>query len=75
MKNINRFTTLYYHYLKRTGLFRFLLRNILNLLGIILLVVLLVFIVEKYIISTKEVFVHIVDNVSGIYVYLLFASV
>lgn len=72
MKNINRFTVLYYQYLKRTGLFRFLLQNILNLLIIIIGVVALVFIVEKYIISTKEVFIHIVDNVSGIYVYLLF---
>lgn len=72
MKNINRFTVLYYQYLKRTGLFRFLVRNIINLFFIILFVVVVVYIVEKYIISTKEVFIHIVDNVSGIYVYLLF---
>lgn len=73
MKNINRFTVLYYQYLKRTGLFRFLFRNIFNLFIIILVLSVVVFIVEKYIISTKEVFIHIVDNVSGIYVYLLFA--
>lgn len=72
MKKINRFTTLYYQYLKRTGLFRFLLQNIIKLASIIAFVVLLVLFVEKYIITTKEVFVHIVDNVSGIYVYLLF---
>ena len=72
MKNINRFTILYYQYLKRTGLFRFLLRNLLNLLIIILVLTALVFFVEKYIISTKEIFVHIVDNVSPIYVYLIF---
>lgn len=73
MKNINRFTVLYYQYLKRTGLFRFLFRNIFNLFIIILVLSVVIFIVEKYIISTKEVFIHIVDNISGIYVYLLFA--
>ncbi|MDP2088920.1 MAG: VTT domain-containing protein [Flavobacteriaceae bacterium] len=72
MKNINRFTVLYYQYLKRTGLFRFLVRNIINLSVIIAVVVALVYFVERYIITTKEVFIHIVDNVSGIYVYLLF---
>lgn len=72
MKKINRFTVLYYQYLKRTGLFRFLVRNLINLFFIIFSVVVVVYIVEKYIISTKEVFIHIVDNVSGIYVYLLF---
>lgn len=72
MKGFNRFTYLYYQYLKRTGLFRFLLRNLLNLLIIILAISALVFLVEKYIISTKEVFVHIVDNVKPIYVYLIF---
>ncbi|MDH3382084.1 MAG: hypothetical protein OEL54_05225 [Flavobacteriaceae bacterium] len=73
MKNINRFTTLYYQYLKRTGLFRFLLRNLFNLFVVILVLSIIVYVVEKYIITTKEVFIHIVDNVSGIYVYLLFA--
>lgn len=73
MKNINRFTTLYYQYLKRTGLFRFLFRNLFNLIVIILVLSIIVYVVEKYIITTKEVFIHIVDNVSGIYVYLLFA--
>ncbi|MDP3352531.1 MAG: VTT domain-containing protein [Flavobacteriaceae bacterium] len=72
MKDLNRFTILYYQYLKRTGLFRFLVRNLINLSFIIFFVVAVVYIVEKYIISTKEVFIHIVDNVSGIYVYLLF---
>lgn len=73
MKNINRFTILYYQYLKRTGLFRFLFRNLINLFLIIVALSVILFIVEKYIISTKEVFVHIVDNVSPVFVYLLFA--
>jgi membrane protein YqaA with SNARE-associated domain len=72
MKKINRFTVLYYQYLKRTGLFKFLLQNIIKLLGIIIAIIAIVQIVEKYIISTKEIFVHIVDNVSNFYVYLLF---
>ncbi|HEX5742280.1 MAG TPA: hypothetical protein VFY09_00095 [Flavobacteriaceae bacterium] len=72
MKKINRFTTLYFQYLKRTGLFRFLIQNIIKLATIIAFVVALVLFVEEYIITTKEVFIHIVDNVSGIYVYLLF---
>ncbi len=72
MKNINRFTILYYQYLKRTGLFSFLLKNLLNLLIIILALTVIVFVVEKYIISTKEIFVHIVDNVNSWYVYIIF---
>lgn len=72
MKRINRFTYLYYQYLKRTGLFRLLLRNILNLFLIVLLIVIIVYFIEHYIVSTKEVFIHIVDNVKPFYVYLIF---
>lgn len=72
MKRINRFTYLYYQYLKRTGLFRLLLRNIVNLFLIVLIISVIVYFIERYIISTKEVFIHIVDNVKPFYVYLLF---
>ncbi|MBS3992324.1 MAG: hypothetical protein KGZ87_01240 [Bacteroidetes bacterium] len=48
------------------------MRNIVNLTLIVIILVVVVYLIERYIISTKEVFIHIVDNVEPLYVYLLF---
>lgn len=63
---------LYYHYLRRTGLFSYLAGHSKKLLMLILIFVSVFFLIEKFIISTKEIFDIIIDNVASEFVFALF---
>lgn len=63
---------MYFHYLRRTGLFQFLGENLLKLGMIIAVFVGSVVLMERYLITLKEIFVLIVDNVEVWAVFLLF---
>jgi len=69
---VNRYSKLYYHYLKRTGLFQFLGENLLKLGGVIAMFVGAVVLMEQYLITLKEIFVLIVENVDVWAVFVLF---
>jgi len=72
LKKLTNTSRLYYHYLRRTGLFSFLAQNLMKL-GIFIAVFLVVgFFISKYVISTKEVFELIVQNTESWAVFLLF---
>ncbi|WP_139958164.1 YqaA family protein [Flavicella sediminum] len=69
---MNRYSKLYYHYLRRTGLFSFLGSN-LTKLGIVIGVFFgLIFLMETYVITLKEIFSFIVTNVDTWAVFLIF---
>lgn len=72
MKKIANSSRLYYHYLRRTGLFSYLSENLLKLLYIIAGFVAVLLLVENYVISMQEIFQLIIDNVSYGYVFLIF---
>ncbi len=69
---MNRYSKLYYHYLRRTGLFRFLGQNMFKLLLILGVLGLSIVIMERYVITIKELFVFIVDTVDTWAVFALF---
>ena len=69
---MNRYSKLYYHYLKRTGLFQFLGSNLLKLLAVILVFAGILFLIENYVITIKEIFSLIVENVDTWMVFVLF---
>ncbi|WP_196890491.1 YqaA family protein [Aureivirga marina] len=69
-----RFLKLYYEYLKRTGLFTFLRKNLKSLLIVVGIVVGIFFIIEKFVITMKEIFQLIVDNVPDTFVYVIFTA-
>lgn len=69
---MNRYSRLYFHYLRRTGLFQFLGENLLKLGMIIAVFVGSVVLMERYLITLKEIFILIVDNVEVWAVFLLF---
>ena len=69
---MNRYSKLYFHYLKRTGLFAFVKSN-LTKLGIVIAVFFgLIFLLERYVITLKEVFEAVVENVDTWAVFLVF---
>ncbi len=72
MKKLTNTSRLYYHYLRRTGLFSFLAQNLMKL-GIFIAVFLVVgFFISKYVITTEEIFKLIVQNTESWAVFLFF---
>jgi len=69
---MQRYLNLYYQYLSRTGLFQFLRKNLFKLAAILALLFLTVFLLEKFVITIKEVFEIIVANVDSWVVFLIF---
>jgi membrane protein DedA with SNARE-associated domain len=69
---MNRYSKLYYHYLRRTGLFQFLGSNLLKLAGVIAVLAIGLFLMERYVITIKEVFEFVVTNVDTWSVFLIF---
>ncbi len=51
-----RILRLYYKYYRRTGLFKFIIKNTLKLIGIILLILMVLFFLERYIIDFDVIF-------------------
>ncbi|WP_152287318.1 YqaA family protein [Flavicella marina] len=69
---MQRYLNLYYQYLNRSGLFQFLGRNLLKL-GLVLAVFFgAMFLLEKFVITLKEVFALIVDTVDAWMVFVIF---
>jgi len=72
LKKLTNTSRLYYHYLRRTGLFSFLAQNLMKL-GIFIAVFLVVgFFISKYVITTEEIFKLIVQNTESWAVFLFF---
>ena len=69
---MQRFLTLYYEYLKRTGLFKFLKKNLIKLSIFLALFFGTIFFLEKFVITLKEVFTLIVDEVDAWVVFVVF---
>jgi hypothetical protein len=69
---VNRYTKLYFYYLKRTGLFLFLGSNLLRLLGVLAIFFGLIFLMETFVITLKEIFSIIVGNVDTWAVFTVF---
>ncbi len=69
---MNRYSKLYFHYLRRTGLFSFLGANLLKLAAVIAVFAGAIFLMERYVITIKEIFVLIVENVDVWAVFALF---
>lgn len=69
---MQRYLNLYYQYLSRTGLFQFLGKNLLKLSAFLVVLFLAVFLLEKYVITIKEIFSVIVENVDAWVVFLIF---
>lgn len=69
---MNRYSKLYYHYLRRTGLFQFLGSNLLKLGAVIALFAFALFLMERYLITIKEIFEFVVSNVDTWTVFLIF---
>ncbi|MEI6866225.1 short-chain dehydrogenase [Flavicella sp.] len=69
---MQRYLNLYYQYLSRTGLFQFLGKNLFKLSVIVGFLVLLVFLLEKFVITIKDLFEVIVDTVDAWVVFLIF---
>jgi membrane protein YqaA with SNARE-associated domain len=67
-----RYFNLYFHYLRRTGLFHFLASNLLKLLLAIAILIGALFLMESYVISIKEIFSLLVLNVSTGLVFAIF---
>ncbi|MFC2109432.1 YqaA family protein [Bacteroidota bacterium] len=70
---MNRYSKLYYHYLRRTGLFTFLGSNLTKLALVIGVFFGLIFLMESYVITLKEIFSFIVGNVDTWAVFFVFA--
>lgn len=71
MKRIAHSSRLYYHYLRRTGLFSYLSENMLKLLYIIIGFVAVMMIIQQFI-TMDEIFQMIINNVAYQYVFVLF---
>lgn len=69
---MQRYLNLYYQYLSRTGLFQFLAKNLFKLSVILAILFALVFLLEKFVITIKELFTVIVDTVDIWVVFLIF---
>lgn len=69
---MQRYLELYFHHLRRTGLFKFLWKNLLRLGAAIALFFIFIFLLEKYIISLKELFTLIIETVDAWVVFLIF---
>lgn len=69
---MNRYSKLYFHYLKRTGLFLFLGSNLLKLLVVLGVFFGLIFLMETFFITLKEIFSIIVSNVDTWAVFSVF---
>jgi hypothetical protein len=69
---LNRYSKLYFHYLKRTGLFRFLAKNLLKLAGVLAVFALAIVLMEHYLITIKELFGLIVTLVNTWLVFVVF---
>lgn len=69
---MQRYLNLYYQYLSRSGLFVFLKKNLLKLAAIVLLFFATVFLLEKFVITLKQIFSVIVDTVDAWMVFVIF---
>jgi membrane protein YqaA with SNARE-associated domain len=72
LKKIAHSSKLYYHYLRRTGLFTYLSENLLKLIYIIAGFVAVLLLIEHFVIPMEELFDKIVQNVSYEYVFVIF---
>lgn len=69
---MQRYINLYFQYLNRTGLFQFLGRNLLKLVAVVALFFGMVYLLETFVISLKDLFTIIVDTVDVWLVFLIF---
>lgn len=69
---MQRYLNLYYQYLNRSGLFQFLGKNLIKLGLVVALFFATVFLLEKFVISLKEIFSVIVDTVDAWMVFVIF---
>jgi hypothetical protein len=70
---MHRYLNLYYQYLSRTGLFQFLAKNLFKLIALLAFLFATVFILEKFVITIKELFVVIVASVDAWVVFVIFS--
>ena len=69
---MQRYINLYFQYLNRTGLFQFLAKNVLKLVLVIALFLGTVFLLEKFVITLKDLFTIIVETVDVWLVFVIF---
>jgi len=70
---MTRYIKLYFYYLRRTGLFGFLGKNILKLAVLIGLLSVLLYLIENHVIAIKDLFALMVNHVDNWVVFLIFA--
>tara|TARA_B100000809_G_scaffold265985_1_gene326666 strand:+ start:6645 stop:7253 length:609 start_codon:yes stop_codon:yes gene_type:complete len=69
---MQRYINLYFQYLSRTGLFQFLAKNVLKLILVVAVFFGTIFLLEKFVITLKDLFTIIVDTVDVWLVFVIF---